>query len=300
MRRIYIASTFVLSACGVEKISGNEGGGACVPEAVQAAFDRQCANMPACHGASATPQVPLDLRAGASDNIIGQTASQMASLPLVEIGNIDGSYLALKMEAMPPTGARMPQNADFNDPAVQADIALILGWIGGAEFTGCAGGSGSDSATDSGGSSGTTGEPPIMLCGLDDLDPGATNPIVSGDAAMQIPTDIGVILHDNCGCHYSPGPLAGGAVPYPATGPFQISTWDEWQGNVTDTLTIIDDTLNRVDKGGENLMMFPGIIMPQPTYCHTGDGESMPLADRETLVAWLMAGAPDGATWTPP
>ena len=33
--------------------------------------------------------------------------------------------------------------------------------------------------------------------------------------------------------------------------------------------------------------------------CDVGGGVKMPTDDRDTLVAWLTAGAPDGATWMP-
>ncbi|HWB75631.1 MAG TPA: hypothetical protein VG755_11770 [Nannocystaceae bacterium] len=287
VRASSFAFASLLIGCGVERI-GDGGDAACVPPAVQMVFDARCNTGTTCH---ASGSANGSFAAGESAAIIG-APSQQSTLPLVVLGSIEGSYLAHKIMAVPPTPivmTRMPMGANFDDPALAEDLALVLGWIGGATLPGCAGGE----STSSGGN-----EP--GACGLEDLDPGAANPIVAGDGAMQIPTDIGKILVDNCGCHYSPGPLARDAVPYPASGPFQISTWEQWQGDVSMTLTVIQDTLNRVDKGGENLMMFPGIIMPQPTYCHTGDGETMPLADRETLVAWLMAGAPDGATWTPP
>ncbi len=151
-----------------------------------------------------------------------------------------------------------------------------------------------DSSSDGGESS--TGEPPIQLCGLEDLKPGAPNPIISGPEPMMIPPDIGQILVDNCGCHYADMLAVGPPIAdYSSTLPFKIETWEQWQGtygmgmNVKNTL---DVALERVR---DSPVQF---TMPQRA-CYVGGGERMIPADRETLIDWMVAGAPDGATWVP-
>lgn len=122
---------------GVERIgdddtgTGTDGGSdATVPQWVQAAFDRSCA-VAGCHGSGG---LPPSLALGESDAIIGGLASN-GEMPLVELGNLDGSYLALKLlpAALHPDGAEVsgsqmpPAPTDDSDQ----DVATILGWIAG-------------------------------------------------------------------------------------------------------------------------------------------------------------------------
>jgi hypothetical protein len=307
MRRIFLASFVVLGACGVDKV-GDEGGGACVPDPVQMVFDTRCAT-PACHDA-ATRQQGLSLAAGDSADIIGKQAVQKP-LPLVEIGNPEGSYLALKMMAMPAmpiTGTRMPQAANFDDPVLQTDVSVIVGWIGGAEFSACAGGSGSDTAgstsmttaaTTESGSTGGSNDP--LLCGLGDLAPGVASPVVAGDAAGQIPTEIGFIIDHNCGCHLTDAtPFVRPVADSADANPPHMTTLADWQGmsSPTSMLTTLEDVRSRLDP------MIPLLIMPPPgsdanPTCDIGTGETMPPDERARLLQWIDAGGPDGASWPP-
>jgi hypothetical protein len=302
MRRIAFAS-FVLacSACGVEKIGGSEGGGACVPEPVQAVFDARC-STPGCHGDSPTPSVTLSLLPENSSSIIGRTATQ-SPLPLVELGSVENSYLAHKIMANPPmpiSMTRMPQGVAFDDPALQTDLALVIGWIGGADLGTCAGatdsGSGTTAATVATTDSGSTGEPVSLLCGIEDLDPGASNPIVSGDMAGQIPTEIGGILANNCGCHFTDNtPFTHNVTDY--VGMARLSTLDEWLGpnyvgSVNTTIGVSKAYVMNDGVGG---------MPPVLGQCDIGDGsgKGMPPDERATLLAWINAGGPDGANWPP-
>jgi hypothetical protein len=146
------------------------------------------------------------------------------------------------------------------------------------------------------GTESSTGEPPIQFCGLEDLKPGAPNPVVSGTEPMQIPPDIGTILVDNCGCHYADMLDVGPPVAdYSELLPLRIETWEQWQGEYG-ILTIkptLDSCLARVRDAPL------GTTMPHRS-CHVGDGELMDPAQRQILIAWMEAGAPDGATWIPP
>lgn len=140
----------------------------------------------------------------------------------------------------------------------------------------------------------TTGPPPIHFCGLEDLKPGAPNPIVAGTEPMMIPPDIATLLVDNCGCHYA-DMIATGAPDYSSLLPLKMDTWEEWQGMYGlpgQEKATIDVVLERVRDA------------PTPTtmphkWCNVGDGEHMVPDERQILVDWLVAGAPDGATWMP-
>src|SRR5690349_9778942 len=150
----------LLIGCGVERIEGG-GNGACVAPPVQMIFDARCLGA-SCHSSGG---VNVSLAAGESAAII-DGASKQSPLPLVALGSIEGSYLAHKIMAVPPTPIemdRMPQNGDFDDPELLADMALVLGWIGGADLGPCA------NETDN-----STGDE-LLACGVGDLDPGGTS-----------------------------------------------------------------------------------------------------------------------------
>ncbi len=284
--RIIITGLMLASAGCIQLERVDDGGsnGQGIPDEVQRVFDARC-NQAGCHGNGAAQQ-GLSLTAAESAAIIGRQAQQVP-IPLVELGNVGNSYLAQKMLASPTiaiTGDRMPLAAVLTDPAVLSDIAIVIGWIAGAELPG-GGGSGGES---DGGSS--TGAPMLGACGLDELDPDATNPIVSGSGANQIPTEIGTILAANCGCHLTPGPLSGGLPVYPGSLPFKMTTHAEWHAEYAPGVT-------NIDKGKERVAVGAPLPMPQPIYCDAGGGEPMPAADRTTLLEWLDADAPDGANW---
>lgn len=291
----------------VKRVGGSDGGnGACIPAEVQAAFDRSC-SMSGCHDANGTGQ-SLSLTPGNSADIIGKTAVQKP-IPLVTLGDTGNSYLAHKMVDSPPSpilGTRMPVGFMATNTAQVEDVTTILSWIAGSPLScdsgGSTGGSG-DSATtatttattassagttDSGGSS-STGDA-IQLCGLSDLKPGASDPVVAGTGAGQIPPDIGTILVDNCGCHLV-DMLDVDVADY--TGPFAMATLAGWQAMNT-AMTPRHYYEVAVDYlGGDNP------FMPLGSACNIGDGLSMPETDRATLLQWVTEGAPDGATWTP-
>lgn len=289
MRRIgfMIGCAVVLPACEQVTRVDDDGGGACVPAEVQAAFDRSCGTA-ACHTAGGM-QGSLSLDAGQSALTIGKTAVG-SPLPLVELGNPAGSYLAQKIVSDPVvaiTGARMPTPFDPNNANQVADVNTILTWIAGGEFECAAAGTGTDTDASE---SGSTGEPPALrACGLEDLAPGTQSGIVSGTAAMQIPPDIAPILEENCGCHYTneyptPPPYIDYAE---GTLPLDMRTWAGFQAISGSGMAYHAVTLARVNGG-------PPIAMPPPDpYC-----EAMPADDTATLVQWLTEGAPDCTTWS--
>jgi hypothetical protein len=102
-----------------------------VPPRVQEAFDRNCA-VSGCHDSTASGGLNL-LREESASIIDGETPN--SEIPLVALGDVQGSYLALKLLASAPdsdgiVGDPMPRGGG-GDPA---DIAIILGWIAGANL----------------------------------------------------------------------------------------------------------------------------------------------------------------------
>lgn len=271
----------------LEKLPGS-GTEARIPTDVQAAFDRSCA-FAGCHDA-ASQQGGLDLSAAAAPAIIGGASTQ-SDLPLVVLGDVQGSYLALKLLPNPPAGGQMPLGIE---PGV--DNAIILGWIAGADLPGgggSEGGSTTDTPAESSGTtpseSGSTGSD-AKLCGLADVAPEAPNPFDIGAAAGQIPPDVGEALSNNCGCHeVDSTDLIMGAFPY--GGGVHFSTIAEIQADYMGTL-VSARMLERVESEMPNRM-------PPPYYCDLGDGSVITDADRQLLIDWLTAGAPDAPNWMP-
>lgn len=290
-----IASTVALGlwlpgCTQVEKLDDDGGNDVGIPTEVQRAFDESCA-IPGCHD-SASRQGGLDLSPTGSPGIIGGTSSQ-STLPLVELGNVQGSYLALKLLPNPPSGTPMPPVAV---PGVdnETNVAIILGWIAGAQLPG--GGEGGSTTSepvesttdDPPAEDSTTGSSDAMLCGLADVAPEAPNPFDIGMAAGQIPPDAGAALANNCGCHeVDPEQLIMGAFPY--GGMVHFSTIAELQSDYMGT-PVHEIVLERVQSEQPNRM-------PPPYYCDLGDGSVITEADRQLLIDWLTAGAPDAATW---
>ncbi len=152
---------------------------------------------------------------------------------------------------------------------------------GGQDISGTS--EGADTSTGS-----STGDD-LQGCGLAELAPGAMNPIQSGTGAMQIPPDIAAIQAANCGCH-----LSDDVVPmtpdYPAIGPFDMTTWAGFQAlREGDMMPYHAIALGYVESE----------FMPLSSFCSIGGGLHMDADDRATLIAWLTAGAPDGASWMP-
>lgn len=289
------AAGLVLPACTqIEKVEGGMSGGS-VPTEVQRAFNESCA-LGGCHDA-ASRQAGLDLSASGSPAIIGGMSSQ-SDLPLVELGNVQGSYLALKMLPSPPSGSLMPigEPPGVDNPT---NIAIILGWIAGATLPG-GGGGGSDGGsttadpTTAGTADASSGGDSTQLCGVADVAPSAPNPFDSGTAAGQIPSDVGQVLSNNCGCHETdPADLTMGAPPY--GGLVHFSTLEEIQGDYMVGMTprpVVEALLERVQDEG-------ALRMPPAYFCDLGDGSTILDADRQLLIDWLMAGAPDAPTWMP-
>jgi hypothetical protein len=279
----------------LEKLdTGTSGAG--IPTDVQRAFDDSC-NIAGCHDGAARAG-GLDLSATAAPGIIDGDAI-LSELPLVELGNVQGSFLALKLLPNPPAGAQMPSGIE---PGL--DNAIILGWIAGATLPGGGeGGSTTDGGQDTAAttmpdpSEGSTGAQ-AKLCGLADVAPDVANPFDIGMNAGQIPPDVGEVLTNNCGCHeVETTDLIMGAFPY--GGMVHFSTIAEVQAEYTafvmgSTMTLpgYQVLLARMQSEETNRM-------PPPYYCDLGDGTVITEAHRQLLSDWLTAGAPDAPSWMP-
>jgi hypothetical protein len=177
------------------------------------------------------------------------------------------------------------------------DNAIILGWIAGATLPGGGEGGSEGASTTDGGEqtseasteAGSTGSD-IKACGLADVAPGAPNPFDIGMNAEQIPPDVGEVINNNCGCHeVDQGDLIMGAFPY--GGMVHFSTIAELQVDYMGR-PVHEVVLERVESDAVNRM-------PPPYYCDLGDGTVITDADRQLLIDWLTAGAPDAPTWMP-
>lgn len=291
-----------LALCGCEivtKLAVQDEG---LPCEVQRVFEESCA-LSACHDGT----FPPDLRPGAAAGSVDSTS--VAGIPYVDIGNLAGSYMAVKIMEEPPEGA--PARAGVLMPSppgmiTDADRALLVGWMSGADLEICGGGGsggsgGSDVAGDDGmpssgdptAADGTTAAPEAVACGIDDVDNGGMIATIdAGDGVGQIPTEIGDILAGNCGCHYSSMIMTPPFASYPPTFLLDMTTLDAFSQEID-----ADGTIASVDVR-ERLLGENGVpIMPSPP-CSTAEGEAMDPALRDTLIAWIDAGLPDGATWT--
>ncbi|MCB9565847.1 MAG: hypothetical protein H6710_01245 [Myxococcales bacterium] len=133
---IALAALALVAGCGdLEPLDTTGGGGSStVPPDVRAAFAGSCATA-GCHDA-ATHAGNLSLADADLDSLVGAPSS--AGIPMVTIGDIAESYIAIKMLpddvrsslGVERAGARMPTTGDFTNPNNQ----LILAWIAGAEF----------------------------------------------------------------------------------------------------------------------------------------------------------------------
>jgi hypothetical protein len=294
MRRltVTIVGLALLGGCpAIEPIDEDDGNGG-IPTEIQRIFDQSCVGDAACHGpGSAT----LSLDAGSSAGILTASSAQVP-LPLVELGNVTDSYMAIKVlpDREPDRiGMLMPPPGTFE--LTDEDRALLVGWIGGAPLPG--GGAETEGPDDDTGdeTAGEDTEEEIVeqSCDLSDIAPGAPNPVQVGTGAEQIPPNIGSALTRNCGCHYAEGPYEGGPTlaGYSPTGPLDMTTWAGFQEEHMFPLCDSDVAHECVRERLDHALPMP------PAQCVLEDGSRITDEDFERLDAWLAAGAPDGANW---
>jgi hypothetical protein len=293
LRMTLVGLTLLVGCPAVEPIDDDSGNGG-IPTEIQRIFDESCGTAEGTCHASGNPILALD--AGSSAAILNASSGQ-APLPLVELGNVSGSYLAIKVlpdhpqrvnSLMPPPGTAY----ELSDE----DRATLVGWIGGAPLPG----GGTDAMQDTDDTTGddTTGEDTEQeivqqSCDLSDIAPDAPDPVQVGTGAEQIPPDIGSALTRNCGCHYAEGPYEGGPTlaGYPPTGLLDMTSWAGFQAEQMFPLCESDVAHECVRERLDHALPMP------PTSCVLEDGSRISDADFELLDAWLAASAPDGATW---
>ncbi|MBL4687874.1 MAG: hypothetical protein JKY37_25010 [Nannocystaceae bacterium] len=267
---------------------GGDGATDLMPPHVAEAFGRACGSA-TCHGGSQTPALDPTSAPGIVDS------DSATGIPLVEFGNLQGSYIAIKVlpdavldDVSLRVGGIMPVPGNDFDPA---DISIIIGWIAGTAPP-VGDGDDDDGATSDGMDDAdtmadeSTGTPEPQLCGLEDVAPGVDSPVVMGDEAGVIPTQIGTIINNNCGCHLTTETLVMGAPsaspPPPAGTGTDFATLAGIQANMDTVLARVDTDVN---------------AMPPTYFCDLQDVQALTQADSDALTSWLEMGAPDGATW---
>ena len=174
------------SGCGVEVL--DDASATAVPFEVEDAFGRSC-GVSGCHEAG-QPAAGLALVGSALEGLVDRPSSQRPELSLVRIGDVGNSYLALKIlppdivaqygQSLAAGTSRMPLGGSSD--AVKKDIAVILGWIAGAELP-----------------APETGGPP---------------------SAESFQSDVMPLLKARCGCHQVSG--GAGGLEYDETNAYEV------------------------------------------------------------------------------
>jgi len=271
-----------LGGCGeLSAIDGTDGtGGSSIPAEVEAAFVDSCAT-PGCHDATSRAG-QLSLAAADLESLVGKPSTG-SSLPQVEIGNIQGSYLAIKMlpddvlntNGLERSGGRMPPTGDFTNP----DNATILAWIAGAEFP-------DDGGTGGTGSTGSTSE--TDGTGSTDGTDGTDSTGSTGDGMLTF-DDVWPIL-SLCGCHI------GGTPDLATNGNLTFTDMDAYAKLVGAPSPSLPE-LNLIEPSEpENSYLMHKLKDTQADV--GGAGTQMPLggldpADIQLIEDWILAGAPE-------
>lgn len=238
------------------------GGGGSVPPAVREAFAESCAGA-GCHD-GATRAGGLSLADADLDGIVGAPSS--GTVPMVTLGDVHQSYLAIKMlpdnvlseNGLMRTGGRMPITGDFQNP----NNATILAWVAGAEFPGDTGTSGS--TTDTGGTT---------------------------DGMVTFGADIWPLLMAKCSCH------SNGGTPNDAANGALVFTMADAYDALVGAPSVDVPSMNQVEPGDPSeSYLWHKVAGTQASV--GGAGMQMPLgvplsADDQALIEdWIIAGAP--------
>ncbi len=258
------ALTLTLGGCGELAALDDTGddGGSSIPIEVEDAFAESCA-LSGCHD-SASRAGGLSLDAADLGSLVGKPAGG-SDLPLVEIGDVHGSYLAIKMlpddvlsaNALVRTGSRMPTTNDFQNP----NNAVILAWIAGAEFP---------EGGDSEGSSSSTGTS-------------------TGDGMPTFDADILAILSPmKCSCHQSAPSGSNGNLSFPPADAYTnlvgVASDDIPGMNLIEPNDPDNSYLLHKLKGTQADVGGAGGLMPI--------GPPLDAADIQIVEDWINAGAP--------
>jgi hypothetical protein len=140
--------------------------------------------------------------------------------------------------------------------------------------------------------------PAPKLCSLAVIDPNAdpTAVIDAGDAEGQIPTSVGEALLRNCGCHYTDDVPVGPYVDYKSNDQ-PMATLADFHGNFTGTFPMGFERMPAYVAVEERVVHSNPLPMP-PFGCGVeGEPGRISEADLQLLTDWLVAGAPDGASF---
>ncbi len=284
MKRLWWIPFLFTGCVQIEAVGPGGSADAEVPGRVQQVFDTHCATS-GCHDAT-TRAGGLSLNSADSGALLsGAPSNQEPSLALVRRGSVQDSYLAIKVLAEPPAGrqrqgARMP----LGDSADPEDIALLLGWVAGADLTDAQGGSGqAEQPAD------TDGEEGVMdggSCSVEALAASGVAPIDAGLTAEQIPEIIGEVVAGNCGCHLAEM-LVSEAEAYRLSLPFDLTTLQGWRATVQ----------GREAASVVHTRVVEQQTMPPAYACDDGSGATMTPADRDLLADWIADGLPGGDAW---
>lgn len=272
---VLVVSALGVFGCTQLEALPDEGGNQGVPRVVQDIFDTKCAGG-LCHTQGGNEGgLSLDT------DFVGNASTQ--GIPVVDIGNVANSYLAIKILPEAPVGATVslvgsPMPPPGETPLTDTEQAIIIGWIAGALQ-----GEDTDTATDTESDTGSPG----FVRSIEDVQAGAPDPIDAGTGAGQIPAEIGEILAGNCGCHYVPADEV--EPPYLGyVGALSMATHADFHA--------MFGTMFAYEVVHARVMPDAPAIMPPPYACEDG-GLTMPEDQRTRLLEWLDAMAPDGANW---
>lgn len=260
MFRASCACSAVLALAGCNQLEKIEdtgtGGGSGIPPEVRTAFEESCGKG-GCHVAGGTAPT---LTGGSLDALVGTK--------YVTIGDIPGSYIAVKMlpdatlEALgilnDRTGARMPLDQDYLNPNNQ----IILAWIAGAEFA------------DTDGGTGTTGDM-------------TTGDMTTGDSAPTF-TNVKAIFMTACSCHQAAAGPGNGSLS------FMGDTHASIVGKKSVGLPAMNLITPNDPSNSYLYLKITGDFMAAG-----GPGAKMPIgpaltADQELVIEeWINAGAPN-------
>ncbi|MCX4247223.1 hypothetical protein [Paraliomyxa miuraensis] len=132
---------------------------------------------------------------------------------------------------------------------------------------------------------GGTGEE-LLTCSIEALAPGFDSPVVAGDGAEVLPPSIGLVLENNCGCHYLDPEQVDPEVPT-YFGAMPMATWQDFHSTFMGT--VVHERVRQ--------RAVVELSMPPPFYCDALDFGSLSAEDYALLGAWLEASAPDAAAW---
>jgi hypothetical protein len=283
-----------------------------IPATVQRAFDASCV-ADGCHDAT-TRAAGLSLDAADSPHIVNGPSSQ-SMLPLVHVGELGGSYMAIKLlpDAQLPAGAerfedRMPR--DGVEPEDVEHVNVILAWIAGFGPSGSESGetttgsstTGEPTSADEASGEGTTGSdstgpgpgpttitgggPTNPACSVEEVTNGVvSDPLDKGDEAGKLPLVVGVVLEERCGCHTLADRTLN--VEFPDLLAPADTLWLAYAD--------LAQPLDGSTLGAQMEDAVLGAMSMPPGSC-----PSIPADDLAVLEKWFLDGRPDGAAFVPP